>query len=209
MGVNSKIQDYIEFKGLKSVEIAKRMGISKQNLSRILNSDDLKVSQLIEISKHLGVVPTYFFDGTETVDNEELEKLREDNKMLRTQIKLIEQNFRNIIDLEFQMKINVIKNDLSYWYEDDVLDFLIKEAIAERDKGISLAGDINEIFKNYIQPDELAIRKKCRKKIDEISGVSEDSNDNFIQLTKEDFEAVLERPEKKIGLADLMNRKKK
>lgn len=73
MIINKKIQTYIENKGLKLVDISKKMGISKQNFSRILNSDDLKLSQLIDLCKILNVNPSYFFDGSESINNAEIE----------------------------------------------------------------------------------------------------------------------------------------
>ena len=87
MSINKKIVKYLEEKGISHSVLVKKTGISKQNLSRILGaSDDLKVSQLLDICKALNLPPTYFFDVVENQNAnlikriEELEEIIEDKK---------------------------------------------------------------------------------------------------------------------------------
>lgn len=82
MTINKKIQAYIENKGFKLIDISKKIGISKQNFSRILNSDDLKVSQLLELCKVLEVNPSYFFDGSEMLNNKESINIKREKEFL-------------------------------------------------------------------------------------------------------------------------------
>lgn len=62
MTVNQKILEYLAENGIKQNHLAKKLGVSKQNLSRILNSDDLKVSMLIKICNVLNIKPTHFLN---------------------------------------------------------------------------------------------------------------------------------------------------
>src|ERR1017187_443390 len=77
MNTNKKILKYLEDKGINHSVLVKKTGISKQNLSRILSADDIKLSQLIEITKALDLPLTYFIDGKEKISNEEIEKYKE------------------------------------------------------------------------------------------------------------------------------------
>ena len=108
MTINNKIQNYIEKKGFKLVDISKKMGISKQNFSRILNSDDLKLSQLIELCKVLEVNPTYFFDGSETINNEEIEGYKKRIEELEF---IVDQSKFYRVDKFLTEASNVIKYD--------------------------------------------------------------------------------------------------
>ena len=108
MSINKKIQVYIENKGLKLVDISKKIGISKQNFSRILKSDDLKVSQLIELCTVLEVSPTYFFDGTETINSEEIEGYKK--RIAELEI-LINTNRKAEISRYYNTIQDILKND--------------------------------------------------------------------------------------------------
>lgn len=108
MSINKKIQVYIENKGLKLVDISKKIGISKQNFSRILKSDDLKVSQLIELCAVLEVSPTYFFDGTETINSEEIEGYKK--RITELEI-LINTNRKAEISRYYNTIQDILKND--------------------------------------------------------------------------------------------------
>jgi DNA-binding Xre family transcriptional regulator len=77
MEINKKILKYLEDKGINHSVLVKKTGISKQNLSRILSSDDIKFSQLIEITKALDLPLTFFIDGKDKVSNEEIENYKE------------------------------------------------------------------------------------------------------------------------------------
>ena len=77
MDVNKKILKYLEDKGINHSVLVKKTGISKQNLSRILSSDDIKYSQLAQITTALDLPLTYFIDGKEKISNEEIEGYKE------------------------------------------------------------------------------------------------------------------------------------
>lgn len=87
MSINKKILKYLEEKGINHSVLVKKTGISKQNLSRILgSSDDLKVSQLVEICKALDVPNTFFFEGKENDSNKEIEDLKSANLALQKKV---------------------------------------------------------------------------------------------------------------------------
>jgi transcriptional regulator with XRE-family HTH domain len=73
MSVNKKIKEYIKEIGVSQFELAKKTGISQPNLNRLLTADDIKISQLVELTKALGLPVTYFFDGKEHVSNDEID----------------------------------------------------------------------------------------------------------------------------------------
>lgn len=52
--VNNVIIKKVKEKNVKWSTLARKTGISKQNLCRILNSNDIKISQLILIAEALG-----------------------------------------------------------------------------------------------------------------------------------------------------------
>ena len=62
MTVNEKIKAHIESKGINLTHLAKKIEMSKQNLSSVLSNNDIKLSQLQKICNVLGVPITYFFD---------------------------------------------------------------------------------------------------------------------------------------------------
>ena len=62
MTVNKKIKAYIESKGINLTHLAKKIEMSKQNLSSVLSNNDIKLSQLQKICNVLGLPITYFFD---------------------------------------------------------------------------------------------------------------------------------------------------
>jgi transcriptional regulator with XRE-family HTH domain len=62
MTVNEKIKAYIESKGINLTHLAKKIEMSKQNLSSVLSNNDIKLSQLQKICNVLGLPITYFFD---------------------------------------------------------------------------------------------------------------------------------------------------
>lgn len=115
MNVNNKILVYLESKGIGQTGLAKKMGISKQNLFRLLNSDDIKISQLLQITKVLEVPFTYFFDGKENVSNDEKEK---DKKRIEDLEYLVNLNKR----AELDKYIQVINEILKYEFKDEPQD---------------------------------------------------------------------------------------
>lgn len=55
MSVNNRLKTLIKEKGIKITDISKKTGISRQNIERILDADDLKVSQLFNICEALKI----------------------------------------------------------------------------------------------------------------------------------------------------------
>lgn len=49
-------------KAVTQTELAKRVGMATQNLSRLIKSDDIKVSTLLKISNALSMHPADFFN---------------------------------------------------------------------------------------------------------------------------------------------------
>ena len=127
MTINNKIQTYIENKGLKLVDISKKMGISKQNFNRILHSDDLKISQLIELCKILEVSPTYFFDGSETLSNSEIEGYKKEIETLKQENKSEEirfKHFHNNIGKTLGWLLANKKTIGDFKYDDELIDVM-------------------------------------------------------------------------------------
>lgn len=100
--INKKIRDYIDSKGIKQTDIANSLKIHQSSLSRTLNSDDLKVSQLIKISKVLMVGPTYFFDGSEIIDKNDLEICKKRIQELEESIHDKRLIIKNLINVELK-----------------------------------------------------------------------------------------------------------
>jgi transcriptional regulator with XRE-family HTH domain len=94
--INEIIKHYIEEKGIKLSELARKTGISAQNLSRILQAKDLKVSQLFAISEALSVPYDYFIyyysRQFSTVSDclRSIKGLKEENKQMKEQIILLQ-----------------------------------------------------------------------------------------------------------------------
>ncbi|HCQ30237.1 MAG TPA: hypothetical protein DIU39_08130 [Flavobacteriales bacterium] len=94
--LNEIIKKYIEEKGIKLSELAKKTGISAQNLSRILHAKDLKVSQLFSISDALNLPYDYFiYCYTRQFNSADeclmsIKLLEDENKQLRDQIILLQ-----------------------------------------------------------------------------------------------------------------------
>ncbi|MCW3076944.1 MAG: hypothetical protein JWO32_1553 [Bacteroidetes bacterium] len=98
MSVNKKIIDLLRVLNIPQAALAEKLGMAQSNLNRLLNSEDLKVSQLIEISKSLNVSPSHFFDGSETINKNELDackkRVEELEEMLSDKRKIIQDNQR-------------------------------------------------------------------------------------------------------------------
>ncbi len=94
--INEIIKSYIEEKGIKLSELARKTGISAQNLSRILHAKDLKVSQLFSISEALNVPYDYFIYcyarqfNTAAECLMSIKMLEDENKQLKEQIILLQ-----------------------------------------------------------------------------------------------------------------------
>jgi transcriptional regulator with XRE-family HTH domain len=114
--VNKKILDYIKIKGLSQSEIANKMNIAQSSLNRTLNSDDLKISQLIALCKAIEVSPNYFFDGTETIDNNKISLLENEITSLKSQLHFSNKVFTN----EVTSRAHLVQ------YYNETLDFIFR-----------------------------------------------------------------------------------
>ncbi len=110
--VNKRILEYIRSNDISLSDVAKKIGVAQSSLSRTLSSDDLKISQLVEITKALELPVTYFFDGKEHISNEEIEgykkrieeleyivslgKKHEDEKLYLILIGILDSEFKGI-----------------------------------------------------------------------------------------------------------------
>lgn len=127
MSVNKKILEYLKTERISQSELATKTGIIQQNLNRMLNSKDMKVSQLLDITKALGLPLTYFIDSKAQVSNDEIEKKdkriaelekildekrRLDDKMLKFEEKVLREGIIDVLEIEFKnIKVNT-KNEL-------------------------------------------------------------------------------------------------
>ncbi len=110
VSVNKKIIDYIRENKISQSDIAKKTGIAQSNLNRLLNSDDLRVSHLIQITKALELPVTYFFDGKEHISNEEIEGYKKRINELEYFMSIAKRHeeeklfiaFSQILDVEFK-----------------------------------------------------------------------------------------------------------
>jgi transcriptional regulator with XRE-family HTH domain len=115
MAVNKKIHTYIKEQGISQAELAKRTGIAQQNLNRLLAADDIKVSQLIDITKALELPVTYFFDGKEHISNEEIQgdkkRIAELEEMLGDKRRIIAEIEKNEVEQVKKLLNDVIENE--------------------------------------------------------------------------------------------------
>ena len=205
MDVNNNVLEFLKENRITINELAQHLSIASPNLLRMLKADDMKVSLLLRIADYLSVSPALLINGEETINKSEFIVLQEDNKNLKHQIKLIEINFKLIADLHFNIKKDVIKNDLSKSYQDDIIELLLKEAEEEKEK-LSSIDDSTEIFKLTYSTDWMTVRKECIKRVKDILY---DEND-FIEISKEELDEITgaNKPKKKIGLKDSTKGKK-
>lgn len=75
ININARILAFLSANGLSITYLSKKTGISKQNLTRILNSSDIKISQLFLITKAIDKPITFFFTGNEYVSDSEYSSL--------------------------------------------------------------------------------------------------------------------------------------
>jgi transcriptional regulator with XRE-family HTH domain len=168
MSVNKKIAEHLRIKGISQSEFAERLNTNQPNLSRILKADDMKVSQLIEMSKLLNVSPAYFIDGVEIVGNEELEMLKQENKTLKNYSNLISEHIKTLIDAFYNTKIEILKTE--FLNEDSkVKDQLIEESEGKREEEKHTYTDLNTVFlelaKKEYNVDRSEMIKECRSEI--------------------------------------------
>lgn len=124
MDVNKIIREYLKSKGVSQFELAKLTGISQPNIHRLLNANDIKISQLSKITKALKLPITYFFDGKEHVANEEIDGY---NKRIAELEEMLGDKRRIIIERERQ-EVEQVKKLLN-----DILGDEFKE-LSEQDK---------------------------------------------------------------------------
>ncbi len=161
MSVNKQILEYLRSKGVSQANLAEKMGVAQSNLNRLLNSDDIKVSQLIEICKVLNLNPGYFFNGNETINNQDVENYKKRIKELEYLVNLnkraeIEKYFNavnEILNYHFPNLEEKIKDEIleSYKFFMDEWDGIINKlalevsAISKRE----IKRDIEERLKSY------------------------------------------------------------
>ncbi len=85
--IGNKIKFFIEESKLSSVEVAKQMKTSYQNLYRIFNRVSVETRYLFELSKILNIPVTSFFEDEQgikftSIDREKLLKENEENKII-------------------------------------------------------------------------------------------------------------------------------
>jgi transcriptional regulator with XRE-family HTH domain len=67
--LGQKIKIALKEKGVKQIELAERLGIAKQHMNKLLKSNDIKFSVLVQISEFLNLDIDYFVEKTESKTN--------------------------------------------------------------------------------------------------------------------------------------------
>lgn len=84
-------------KAITQTELAKRVGMATQNLSRLIKSDDIKVGTLLKLAEALSMHPTDFFNEKYcTITFESSSVGGTDSDIIRSQQRTIE-NLSEII----------------------------------------------------------------------------------------------------------------
>jgi len=102
MDINTNIVAYMAKHKVSQNDLAQKLGYTQANLSRILNADDIKVSQLNKICEALNVPPYIFFDNVPNISNEEIEK---DKKRVVELEDFLQKNDKLIEELEAHKEI--------------------------------------------------------------------------------------------------------
>lgn len=208
--VNKKLSDYIRENNISQSEVAKKTGIAQSNLNRLLNSDDLRISHLIQITKALGLPPSYFFDGKEHISNEEIEgyKKRIDeleylvNLNRRAEIEKYIQVTNEILKYEFQHESQELKNKVLGDFVDSikVFDEIFNELALEVSQFSreTIKKNIHERIERIKREEKLAPRAKNIQKIrgDKEKSPIPQQIDNS-DITKELREAIKKDDQKK------------
>lgn len=58
-----KLKEFFIREGVSLSEVARRLGVSQQNLSSLLSSDNIKTGTLEKVAEILGKSPAYFYTG--------------------------------------------------------------------------------------------------------------------------------------------------
>lgn len=150
MDVNKKIRDYVKNKGVSQFELAKLTGISQPNIHRLLNANDIKISQLSKITKALKLPITYFFDGKENVANEEIDaykkRIGELEEMLGDKRRIIIERERHEVEQVKKLLEDILKNefkDLSEQDKTEAYEIVVTEA-KNATNGKSFFYDLNK-----------------------------------------------------------------
>lgn len=154
MSVTKKILEYIKQKNLTQTELSARTLISQQNLNRILNSNEIKVSTLIKISKALNVPPSFFFDGKEHLDNTEIEAYKK-------QIRSLEEQVNSYKFIRTEKFLNEVNSILEYDFKDVPIE--IREKVKEEfETGIN---NYNSFIKKQIDDMRMELSQITKKEI--------------------------------------------
>ena len=135
MSINNKILKYLQDKKISQVELAKRTNILPQNLNRLLNADDIKLSQLIAITKALDLPLTYFFEGNENVSTEKKQEFKKSNTELQhklsANVTILNACYPIVSKMAVEtrnfMMTNVLKDFIEYvgYTKEQVFEFLV------------------------------------------------------------------------------------
>lgn len=161
ISVNKKIIDYIRENKISQSDVAKKAGIAQSNLNRLLNSDDLRVSHLIQITKALDLPVSYFFDGTEHISNTEIENYK-----------------KKIEDLEYLIS-------LGRKHEEEKLYIILTSILDSEFKGLKKETK-NVLLKEWDK--SINEMKKIRERVQ--FNVSEVSRDEIIESIKERIKQI-------------------
>ena len=109
--IGNRIKNFIEGSKLSSVEVAKQMNTSYQNLYRIFNRESVETRYLFELSKILNIPVTSFFENEtgKKFTQIDVENLRKENEELNRKIDKLELEKDNLnLLIEFIKKENLI-----------------------------------------------------------------------------------------------------
>lgn len=151
MNVGKKILEYLRMKDISQSYLAEKLKIKQQSISRLLNSNDIKLSQLIEITKALELPVTYFFDGKEhNGANEEIEgykkRIAELEEMLGDKRQIIATRQKHDIEQVKKALNEILENEyktLSNEDKKEAYEIVISEA-KNATNGISTFYDLNK-----------------------------------------------------------------
>jgi len=98
--IGKKIKSLIEESGLKYADISQQLGISYQNLNRILNKESVETRYLFEIAKILNIPVISFFEDEPggKMPYFDVDKILKENEKLK---EMIEEKDHKISDLKF------------------------------------------------------------------------------------------------------------
>ncbi len=104
-----RIESLMNKKNLNANILAKNSGLNSQTIRDILNTDDIKLSKLISISKALDVNPVYWFQKAEYKHDSESTEI---NDPAVTYGKMITRDDHNTIVNLMQEKIETLQKEI-------------------------------------------------------------------------------------------------